>query len=140
METVCFAGMQELTFRGRLVINPLVYHGTGAYRPGSDPYSVTQQVVNIWKKHRRLVLEAKAQVYKKWELTEQLERADLMAVVRNGGLTEEMKQMIKRAEELNIDIDYFDEGFIKREVQEAVLRGNIMIQRTERAKTHGRER
>ena len=31
--------------------NPLVYHGTGAYRPGSDPYSVTQQVVNIWKKH-----------------------------------------------------------------------------------------
>ena len=30
---------------------------------------------------RRLVLEAKAQVYKKWELTEQLERADLMAVV-----------------------------------------------------------
>ena len=44
---------------------------------------------------RRLVLEAKAQVYKKWELTEQLERADLMAVVRNGGLTEEMKQMIK---------------------------------------------
>lgn len=29
--------------------NPLVYHGTGAYRPGSDPYSVTQQVVNIWK-------------------------------------------------------------------------------------------
>ena len=69
---------------------------------------------------RRLVLEAKAQVYKKWELTEQLERADLMAVVRNGGLTEEMKQMIKRAEEL--------------------LRGNIMIQRTERAKTHGRER
>ena len=33
---------------------------------------------------RRLVLEAKAQVYKKWELTEQLERADLMAVVRNG--------------------------------------------------------
>ena len=86
------------------------------------------------------MLEAKAQVYKKWELTEQLERADLMAVVRNGGLTEEMKQMIKRAEELNIDIDYFDEGFIKREVQEAVLRGNIMIQRTERAKTHGRER
>lgn len=89
---------------------------------------------------RRLVLGAKAQVYKKWELTEQLERADLMAVVRNGGLTEEMKQMIKRAEELNIDIDYFDEGFMKREVQEAVLRGNIMIQRTERAKTHGRER
>lgn len=89
---------------------------------------------------RRLVLEAKAQVYKKWELTEQLERADLMAVVRNGGLTEEMKQMIKRAEELNIDIDYFDEGFMKREVQETVLRGNIMIQRTERAKTHGRER
>ena len=44
---------------------------------------------------RRLVLEAKAQVYKKWELTEQLERADLMAVVRNGGLTEEMKPSSK---------------------------------------------
>ena len=65
-----------------------------------------------------------------------------MAVVRNGNLTEEMKQLIKRAEELNIDIDYFDEGFMKREVQEAVLRGNVMIQeqRTERARTHGRER
>lgn len=41
--------ISQLTFHADS--NPLVYHGTGAYRPGSDPYSVTQQVVNIWKKH-----------------------------------------------------------------------------------------
>ena len=31
--------------------NPLCYSGTGAYKPGVDPYSVTPTVVAIWKKH-----------------------------------------------------------------------------------------
>lgn len=31
--------------------NPLCYSGTGNYKPGVDPYSVTPTVVAIWKKH-----------------------------------------------------------------------------------------
>lgn len=31
--------------------NPLVYSGTGNYKPGVDPYSITPKVVAIWKRH-----------------------------------------------------------------------------------------
>lgn len=77
----------------------------------------------------------------RWILHDRLEDADLVLVI-GSAKTPEMEQEILQAGRLGISLEYVNEKFFSQEIYEALLsnRKEVQVSRTERAKSHDRER
>lgn len=95
------------------------------------------------QKNQRPFLEArvKEKGNGRWILHDRMEDAELVLVIGDTR-TPEMEREILQAGRLGISLEYINEKFISMEIYEALLsnRKEVQPSRTERMKTHDRER
>ena len=85
--------------------------------------------------------QAKAVYGEKWLIIDRMDEADRVLVVGEAG-TGQMEEEILEAKRLGISLHYVTEKFAAEEFEDALLsnRKQIEVRRTEKVKTHERER